>query len=129
VTDGPSVQEDLSEYYESVAPGLVHVIGVDLWNGSPQQVAGFRAQTGVEFPLLLDGSAATGGNMSALYGPYDNYVVVGPDGRVHYRASDCWASLGDRYQLEEIRATVDALLSTPVRERSWGELKGAFAAE
>jgi len=113
VADGPSVQDDINEYYQNNYPGQVQVIGVDTWNGTQAQLRGFKNTTGATYPLLLNGSLATGGNVEALIGTYDNYVVINKQGIVRYHAADIWPH-GNRYHLNEIRTTVDSLVTPTV---------------
>jgi hypothetical protein len=101
----------------------VQVIGVDTWNGTQNQLRTFRNTTGATYPLLLNGSLATGGNVEALYGTYDNYIVVNKQGIVRYHAADSW-TLGNRYHLNEIRATVDSLVSATVGIEPPGPARG-----
>jgi len=108
-----SVEADIADYYEANFPGQVQVVGVDLWDGTAVELRGFRDVNGITFPLLLNGSSATGGNFSTLYGTYDNYVVVNKQGIVRYHAALGW-SHGNRYHLNEIRGTVDSLVSSVV---------------
>jgi hypothetical protein len=67
--------------------------------------------TGTTYPLLLNGSSSEGGNLSTLYGTYDNWIVIDKQGIVRYHAADIWP-FGDRYHLDEIRATVDLYVSS-----------------
>lgn len=110
VSDGPSFEANVNQYYQTVAPGAVQCVGFDLYNGSPAQVGSFVAQTGASFPVGLQAASETGGNMSTLYGPFDNYVIVDKLGIVRYHAADRWPH-GNRYHLNEIRAVVDSLLA------------------
>ena len=107
------MQANIAQYYETNYPGQVQVVGVDEWNGSAVDVRGYKDQTGVTFPLLLDGALATGGNFATLYGTYDNYVVVSKQGIVRYHASLIWPH-GNRYHLDEIRGCVDSLVTSVV---------------
>ncbi len=116
LSDGPSVEADLWQYYQSVAPGQVQVLGVDMYNGGPAQVASFQAQTGATFPLLLYGGLSTGGNLNTLYGgtpTYDNYAIISKQGIVRYYAANLYAH-GNRYHLNEMRAAVDSLITSTV---------------
>jgi hypothetical protein len=110
VADGPSVQNDLWMHYETTRPGQVQVLGADLYNGTASQLRSFKTQTGATYPLLLLGSSSIGGNLSTLYGPYDNYVVIDQDGIVRYHASLIWPH-GNRYHPNEILAVVDSILA------------------
>lgn len=108
--DGPSFQTNVNQYYQTLAPGAVQCVGYDIYNGSPAQVGSFVAQTGATYPIGLLAASTTGGNMSTLYGPFDNYVVVDKLGIVRYHAADKWPH-GNRYHLNEIRAVVDSILT------------------
>lgn len=100
----------MSQHYATTHPGQVQVLGVDLWNGSAGQLAGFQAVTGATFPLLLNGMSAAGGNLQSLYGTYDNYIVINKQGIVRYHAALSYAQ-GNRYHLNEIRGAVDSLVT------------------
>jgi hypothetical protein len=106
------VEQDIWRYYQTNSPGQVQVLGADLYNGTPSQVRSFKDVTGTTYPLLLYGAHPTGGDLSLLYGPYDNFVIIDAQGTVRYHAALLWP-LGNRYHLDEIRATVDALVTDP----------------
>ncbi len=89
------------------------MLGADGWNGTVGQLQGFKDATGVTFPLLLNASMASGGNLYSLYGTYDNYIVINKQGVVRYHAALTWP-LGNRYHKEQIRGTVDSLVTSPV---------------
>ena len=110
LSNAPSVEQDIRGYYAQLAPMQVQVLGADLWNGTAGQLSIFQQQTGVAFPLLLNGALASGGNISTLYGPYDNFLVLNKRGIVRYHAALKWTH-GNRYHLDEIRACVDSLVS------------------
>ena len=113
IADGPSVQSDIAQHYETSHPGQVQVVGVDEWEGTTVDVRGFRSATGATFPLLLNGTSVAGGNFATLYGTYDNYIVVNKQGIVRYHAALGWPH-GNRYHLNEIRACVDSLVTSVV---------------
>jgi hypothetical protein len=106
------VEQDIWQAYQTSHPGQVQVLGADLWNGTIAQVQTFKNQTGATFPLLLQGAGATGGDLTTLYGTYDNYVVIDQQGIVRYHAADLHAH-GDRYYLSELRAVIDGLVMDP----------------
>lgn len=110
LNDGPSFQANVNQYYQATAPGAVQCVGFDMFNGSAAQVGSFKAQTSATYPLALNGAAATGGNLSTLYGPFDNYVIVDKLGIVRYHAADRWPH-GNRYHLDELRGVIDSLLA------------------
>lgn len=117
------MEADIAQYYETDYPGQVQVVGVDEWNGTTTQLRSFKNQTGVTFPLLLNGGTATGGNFATLYGTYDNYIVVNKQGIVRYHAALGWP-LGNRYHLNEIRGCVDSLVTQVVGVGSGGGPSG-----
>ena len=107
------MEQDVWQYYQANYPGQVQVLGPDCWNGTVSQVQSFKTQTGATYPLLLNGTTATGGNLYTLYGTYDNYIVINKQGIVRYHAADHWLH-GNRYHLNEIRGCVDSLVTSPV---------------
>lgn len=107
------MQRDVNQYYQTNHPGEVVVVGVDTWNGTQSQLRSFKNTTGATYPLLLNGSLASGGNVETLYGTYDNYIVINKQGIVRYHAADIWPH-GNRYHLDEIRGAVDSLVTPTV---------------
>jgi hypothetical protein len=61
----------------------------------------------------LNGATSPGGNVATLYGPYDNYIVMNKQGVVRYHAANLWPH-GNRYHLNEIRGTIDSLVTATV---------------
>ena len=108
------MEQDLHDYYDARNPGQVQVLGVDLYNGTPAQLQTFQSSTGAQYPLLLYGATATGGNVGELYVsndiPWDNYIVISRQGIVRYHAALTWPH-GNRYHLSEIRGSIDTLVS------------------
>ncbi|NOT31998.1 MAG: hypothetical protein HOP15_16250 [Planctomycetes bacterium] len=113
MNDGPSFEADIWQAYSQSHPGQVQALGVDLWNGSLGAMQLFRDATGATFPLLLNGATSPGGNVATLYGPYDNYIVMNKQGIVRYHAANVWPH-GNRYHLNEIRGTIDSLVTATV---------------
>ena len=111
MTDGPSVETDLWQYYQGRSPGQIMVLGPDLFNGTVAQLTQFKNQTGATYPLLLNGSLGTGNeNLFTVYGDRDNYAVISKQGIVRYNAFDHWP-YGARYHLDELRGCIDSLLT------------------
>ncbi|HEY6195760.1 MAG TPA: FlgD immunoglobulin-like domain containing protein [Candidatus Eisenbacteria bacterium] len=112
MTDGPSVETDIWEYYNGRSPGQIVVLGADLFDGSAAQVTQFKNQTGATYPLLLTcGFTQVGdANFFNVYGDRDNYAVINKQGIVRYNAYDHWP-YGARYHLDELRGTIDTLLT------------------
>jgi flagellar hook capping protein FlgD len=108
------VEADLYQYYLVHAPGLVSVVGLDVWDGSPAQLQAFKNAAGVTFPLLLDGGSATGGDCFATYGDRDNYVIVDGQEIVRFSARSQGYQYGATLDVPRMRALVDSLLANPV---------------
>jgi hypothetical protein len=90
------------------------VLGPELNGADATQLTNFKNYTGATFPLLLNGGSGSGNeNLYVPYGQFDNYVVINKQGIIRYHAFDLWQH-GMRYHLNEIRATVDSLVSTNV---------------
>ena len=100
-------------YYQSLFPGQVQVLGIDLYNGTSSQLTSFKTQTGATYPLFLNGALAAGGNLYTPYGQYDNYVVINKQGIIRYHAFNLWPH-GNRYHLDQIRGCVDSLVTSTV---------------
>ncbi len=107
------MQQDIWEEYQASHPGQFQLLGADIYNGMASQVESFRGITGATYPVLLQAATATGGNLSSLYGPYDNYVVINKQGIVRLNTYPSHAH-GARYILEEIRGCIDSLLTATV---------------
>ena len=84
----------------------------------------FVTATGVTFPVLRNGGFLAD---SSQYGiPYDNYVVVDPQGIVRYTSvGEIYDALG-RFDDAHIRAVVRAHLPLPVRASTWAAVKQLF---
>ena len=103
------------QYYKTTRPGLVQVLGPDLYNGTSTDLTEFKTFTGATYPLLLNGAIGTieTTNLAVAYGQFDNYVVINKVGIVRYNAFDRWPH-GNRYHLDEIRGCVDSLVNSTV---------------
>ena len=117
MTDGPVVESEIWQYYQTNRPGQVVVLGPDVGNPStPSNLAAFRSQAGnPTFPLLLacaDGSALSDTNLLRPYNERDNYVVINKQGIIRYHADDAW-DYGQRYHVNELRGTIDSLTTNP----------------
>lgn len=117
------VESLIWQHYQSQNPGQVQVLGVDTWNGSPTQLLFFKNSTGTTYPLLLNGGSATGGNVSELYGTWDNYVVIDMrDQTVVYHADLLWPH-GNRFHITELRNAIDPIVNDVV---AVGEIPGSI---
>ena len=89
------------------------MIGADVYNGTPAQLALFRSQTGVTFPLLLNAATNTGGNLLTDYTDRDDYVVLDQLNVVRFNARLQGYVWGSSLDLARMRALVDSLLASP----------------
>lgn len=116
MADGPFVESEIWQYYQGTYPGQVQVLGPDVGNGTAAQLAQFRVSAGnLTFPLLqlcADGSFASDTNLLVPYNQRDNYVVINKAGIIRYHADDAW-DYGNRYHVNELRGTIDSLVSNP----------------
>jgi len=111
VTDGPSVEADIWQYYRGRSPGQIEVLAPDLFDGTAAQLTQFKNETGATFPLLLNGAAGAGNeDLFVVYGDRDNYAVINKQGIVRYNAFNQWP-YGARYHLDELRGCIDSLLT------------------
>lgn len=107
------------------------MLGIDMWNGSAQQVdAVFRKGTGTTYPLLLKG-----GEVARTYGlDRENYVLVDHEGVIRY-VSDWRGGLGRRFDEPAVRQAIEAALQaipapeppaadgSAVSPATWGQAK------
>lgn len=108
---GNAFETGVWQWAQSNHPGQVVVLGADVWNGSVPQVHQFRINTGATYPLLLQAGDGPGNeNLNVPYNEFDNYVVINKQGVIRYHAWDRWPH-GNRQHLDEIRATVDSLVT------------------
>lgn len=77
----PSVQSQLLNPYSSRNDYVV--LGLDQWNGNLAGLTGFKTDTQVTFPLLLNASATA----SAFKTTYDRLVVVDKMGKIRFTGS------------------------------------------
>lgn len=76
----PGIEKDI---HLSLSSDSLTVIGIDVWDGSAGQLANFKIQTGVTFPLGLQGSG-----VGDLYGATNDYnILIDKKGRIAYRQS------------------------------------------
>lgn len=112
MTAAPSVETNIWQHYQTVAPGQVQVLGCDVRDGTIAQLNGFRTTTGVTYPLLRDcwGGVLNPQNFVNWYGERDNFVVINKQGIVRYRAAQAWP-YGNGYHLNELLGCIDSLVT------------------
>jgi peroxiredoxin len=113
LSDGPSVEADLWQYYKANQPGRVIVVGADIWDGTPGALAGFQSSTGITFPLLLNAGTATGGDLATAYFDRDNYVIIDQNGIERFSARQQGYPFGAALDVTRMRNLVDSLLTHP----------------
>lgn len=97
----PSIESQLKKAFADKSNFAI--IGVDLWDGSESRVDGFKSQTGVTFPLALEGSG-----MGSAYGStYDRLVVINSKGKIAFQDNGRTAANA----LDEVVAKVHQLTS------------------
>ena len=74
-------------------------LGIDTWNLSRAAVTAFRNQTGLTYPLLLNGASVTSDYLTT----YDRNLVIGADGLLAYS--------GNSPANTDVRAVVNAINS------------------
>jgi hypothetical protein len=97
----------------------VQVLGVDQLDGLPQAVRAFSDHTGATYPFWLEGNKPTGGVVEQLYAYRHHFVVINKQGIVRYN-SDTRYDYPSGFRLNEIRATVDSLVTTPAGVDDFG---------
>lgn len=113
MTDGPSVQNDIWQYYQTLYPGRLQVIGADTYDGTEANLRTFQTGTGATYPLLLRARTGTGGNMYLSYGENDSHQIINRVGIVRYNSNQRYAHF-NRYHLAEIRMVIDSLITSVV---------------
>jgi hypothetical protein len=91
----------------------VLVVGVDIWNGTPANLQSFKNITGATYPLMLNGAHPTGGNVFALYGDRDNYVILDQNHVVRFSAQAQGYVYHAALDVPRMRALIDSLLFDP----------------
>lgn len=100
LANGPNTQTDIYELYKDY-PDFV-AVGVDTWNGNAAAVQSYKSTTGIEYPLLLNGSAVE----SSYNTTYDRIVIVDQQGVIKYKST----TVADKATTEEASSIITALL-------------------
>ncbi len=118
INSAPSVEAIWQDYRDT---GNLVVWALDMWNGSPTDVQSYVDLTHVTYPVLrLAGFLQS----NAFFGiPFDNYVVIDPQGIVRYTSvNEAFGAFND----SAIRAAIDAWLPVAVEEETWSQVKGLY---
>lgn len=108
------MESEIWQYYQQSHAGQVQVLGTDVFasgtNGNLLQQ--FRITAGnLTFPLFRDcADGVLDSNLVFTYNQRDNYVVINKQGIIRYHADDAW-DYGNRYHVNELRGTIDSLVS------------------
>jgi peroxiredoxin len=79
IASGPATEQIFQKYKSEE----FQAIAVDVWDGGPGQVAGFRSNTGISYPICLDGSKT-----GSSYGVSNDFsVIIDKEGNLKYKAS------------------------------------------
>ena len=102
------------------------VVFLGIEQGQPMdlnQVQSYASQFCWDFPVGVDG-----GDVFSQYGTMrHNYFVIGPDGRITFRAEGggytgaAWSTYEPR-----LKQAIDAALATPVQGVTWGRVKALY---
>lgn len=96
VAEGPIVEKQIHQKYKNQN---FQAIGIDVWDGSINQMLTYKEQTGVSFPLCLIGSSVL-----PLYKLiYDYSIVIDQKGIIRY--------LGSGVHTKQMKTVVENLLS------------------
>jgi thiol-disulfide isomerase/thioredoxin len=96
VSEGPIVEKQIHQKYKNQN---FQAIGIDVWDGSINQMLTYKEQTGISFPLCLIGSSV----LPIYKLTYDYSIVIDQDGFIQY--------LGSGVHTEQIKAIIENLLS------------------
>jgi len=90
---------------------------------SLDQVRSYASQFGWDFPIGLDE-----GNVFSQYETMrHNYFVIGPDGRIAFRAegNDYTGAAWSTYEAR-LKQAIEAALMTPVQSVTWSGIKALY---
>lgn len=91
----PGTQTKIYDQYNS---DNFQILGLDVWNGTFNQLTNFKNSTGVEYPLLQMASS-----VGSLYGSFNDYsILIDKNGRIAYRKSGV--------KISQLKETIDILL-------------------
>lgn len=77
IASAPATQSEIADKYD---PSVLQVLGLDVWDGSAGQVANFKTQTGVKYPVLMKAS-----RVGTAYNAVNDYsVLVDKKGQIVY---------------------------------------------
>jgi peroxiredoxin len=82
IQNGPNTQTNIYEVHKN-NPDFI-AIGIDVWNGGSSGANSFKTATGIQYPILMDGSS-----FLTLYNTIrDRVIVIDQQGIVQYVSSD-----------------------------------------
>lgn len=101
--------------------GAFQALALDMWNGTVFQVQGYIDVTGTSFPVLRNAGPLREERYFGI--PFDNYLVIDPEGIVRYTSVN---EAGSSFNNTAIRSAIQAYLPVPVETHSWGAIKGLY---
>lgn len=118
ISFAPQVQ---SAFFETYANRELVVLGIECKGGSAEQLESFATQTGVDFPILMEGA----GTRSTYDLPVNSFVLVGTGGKVRYIASGPDANA---YNESAMKAAVETALNeaNTTKASTWGRIKNLY---
>lgn len=115
----PLVQVDLQDSYSS---NELSVLGIECLGGTAEQMTHFWHETGVDFPLLMDG-----GMVQGIYGvEVLSLVLIDGSGTVRYVSSGQGGQAYDRDALVSVVELILAEANTS-KQATWGLIKGLYS--
>jgi peroxiredoxin len=114
----PLVQHD---FYNVFAGRGLRILGIECEGNNHEALTRFRNETGVGFPLLLDGEET----MAAYELPISSFVVVDGSGIVRYVAPGPSHNAYDQGAMAEV---IDQILRevNAQNEHTWGQIKSLY---
>jgi peroxiredoxin len=98
---GPSTESQIHQAYKKDED--FQAIGIDTWNLSSAAVQNFAAQTGISYPLLLQGSSV----QTSFSTTYDRNLLIDKDGILRYKGTGPANS-----DLNNLKNLIDTYLET-----------------
>jgi len=99
ISAGPTIESDLNQEFSSNSDFAM--IGIDVWNGSSNQVQLFKDKSTATYPLGLKGSSV----MSEFKSARDRLVVVNKEGKIAFSGTSV-----AKNDLDDVKTVVNSIL-------------------
>ncbi len=96
IAEGPITESQINKVYGNKN---FQAIGIDVWNGSINQMLTYKQQTGITYPLVLRGSEV----LSLYQAAFDYSLIIDQDGIIRYKDFGV--------QTNQIKKMIESLLS------------------